>query len=647
MIAIDFHDQAGLVQRLGENLVGPHPSCWDVVLPPGFGEERFAQQLEEFLRGHSRHPRVAVQGADHSNPTIAEFVRALHWQWEETEKPPKALDRSASMYLDILLKSLRPSERPIVLVLKRFHKVLDNLEKWVLGKLRREEQNKRLHTVIITPLPLATLKKRWEAQKHYFCTSDYGDSRHTPVTVAPPDPEEVDLLCESLGIFSGVNAYTRQLTGGYPEHFASLLEWWDNQGRPQLTPAVRAEMLKLACGQLNVFLEWLDPLEDGLYRDHVIDLYHGVNTDQAQEAFQNHPWRDIVLDKEGLRAEALGAGALSAALRDTAGRKTFQSPWYDVLERARLLYDRHQYETALRVLGTVDTGRLRPQDRVLQAHARIMVELAGEEGDEHFGGDTNCRRLCHALREAREILTTVALPLSAADRQKVEGRYGQLEVAAAAISAAGSITGWFQNRLVDVLAGFAGREHQNVRGAVLLLLVKAEAGKAIAGDGSACQFVMALPEQIFRTWALWALNLNYYQAPAVDEAMWQIVEFKWLPVHGVVRRATPGNQFPNFFVFTIYALACLQSLPPDRQAVAPEAGFKELQSALSSYESVRTGNAHGLYQPNKRQRQTYFDLIDRWFTSLLAVCPDRVTREELLELTEPLPVMNADGSVFW
>src|SRR5207248_1797981 len=105
--------------------------------------------------------------------------------------------------------------------------------------------------------------------------------------------------------------------------------------------------------------------------------------------------------------------------------------------------------------------------------------------------------------------------------------------------------------------------------------------------------------------------------------------------------------FPNFYVFTFYALALWQSLPADRRTTPPEAGFKELESALSGYERVRNGHAHGMYQPNKRQREKYFELIDRWLTSLLAACPDPVTREELLELTESLPVVDADGTVSW
>jgi len=106
-------------------------------------------------------------------------------------------------------------------------------------------------------------------------------------------------------------------------------------------------------------------------------------------------------------------------------------------------------------------------------------------------------------------------------------------------------------------------------------------------------------------------------------------------------------QFPNFYIFAFYALACVQSRGSEAPVVAPEVGFKELEKALSSYESIRTGNAHGLYQPTKRQRQIYFELIDRWFNSLLAVCPDPVTLEELLELTERLPVVNRDATVSW
>ena len=65
------------------------------------------------------------------------------------------------------------------------------------------------------------------------------------------------------------------------------------------------------------------------------------------------------------------------------------------------------------------------------------------------------------------------------------------------------------------------------------------------------------------------------------------------------------------------------------------------------FESVRTGHAHGVYVPTKRQRQAYAALVDRWLTSLLSAGPGIGSRQELLELTEPLPLVNADGTVSW
>ncbi|MBV9124551.1 MAG: hypothetical protein JO112_14430, partial [Planctomycetes bacterium] len=371
MIEMDFQSQSQLVDRIAKDMDGPHPSCWDAILPPGFAEERFSEQLERRLRGLVCQPRVAVRGADHTNPSIRAFIQALHWQWTETPSPPNPLHRSADLYFDMLfgLPELRSSKRPLILVLKRFHKVLDNLDKWVLGKLRTEEQARRLHTIVITPLPLSSLKKRWESHKHYFSTSDYGDSRHALVTAEAPNPVEVIRACQDLSIPDAVADYARKLTGGYPEPLAAVLEWWDKQGRPELVPRTRGEMLDVARSQFATFVEWLDPLEDGQYRDQVINLYHQVNPEEARDAFHNHPWREVVLEEDGLRAEALGAAALCAALDGTVDRKMSQSFWFEVTERARRLYERGQYEAALRVLGSTGPDRLRPHDRVLQAHA--------------------------------------------------------------------------------------------------------------------------------------------------------------------------------------------------------------------------------------------------------------------------------------
>lgn len=649
MIAVDFRDQAAHVERIAADLVGQHPSCWNVVLPPGFGEERFVEQLAKCLRNRAEPSRLAVRGADQTNKNIVSFVQALHAQWADLPDWPRPLHKQADIYLDRVLSLLRDDPRPLILILKRFHRVLDSLDEWVLGVLHEEEEARRLHTVTITPLPYEHLKKRWKSRNHFFCNSLYGSARHKSFIPECSTIEEVLPLAESLNIGTHVAEYAHRLTGGCAEPLGAILEWWVNMNRPQqFTPAIREEMLRLAGDQLARFVKWLDPVEDGTYRDHVIDLYHGINTDQAREAFYIHPWRDIVLDEEWLRAEALGAAALNAALRDPcANGKTSHSPWYEVREHARRLYERGQYVTAEHVLEMLRVHRLRPHDRILQAHAAIMVELSGRRGNELFGGHINCPQLRHAIHEAREALATTPQEMLPGDRQKIEGRYRQLEGVVAAIGTAGSVTGRFQSRIADVLAGFAGEQHKNVQIAALALLVQAEAGKRISGLGTACQFVLALPEQIFRIWALWALGLNYYDAPAVDEFVWKTVANEWPQVHGRLQRAAPGQEFPNFYVFTFYAIACFQALPLEKQVATPEAGFKDLQRALSAFEPVRTGCAHGFYLPSKRQKQAYFELIDRWLTSLLAVCPNSVTREELLEIAEPLPLVNLDGTVTW
>jgi hypothetical protein len=646
MIEITFNDQGKLVEQIAADLVGSHPSCWDLVLPPGFGEERFAEALAHRLRADPRSPRVSARGADHSNATIRAFVNALHRDWSETTAPPKPLSKIADQYLDLLLAEMGGKERPLILILKRFHKVLDSLNKWVLGKLRTEEQARRLHTVIITPLPLTALKKRWEARRHYFSTSDYGDSRHVTETAKPPTPDEVAGNCTALEIPDSVVDFALRLTGGYPESLAAVLEWWDKRGRPDLKPRNRAQMLELARDQLSVFVEWLDPLEDGQYRDHVINLYHGVDTDKAREAFTIHPWEHVILEDGGLRAEALGAAALKAALADTGRGTGRRSPWQDVPGRARLLYQRRQYAAAVQALKGADPARLTAHDRLLWAHAAVMRATHGAEGDEHLGEDTDCRALREALRDVRKVLAESDLGLSASDQRKIEGRYEQLEGVADAICAAAAVEGPFRGRLVDILAGFGPEKDCNTRGAALLLLVKFEAGKAIAGDASACQFALSLPEQIFRIWALWKIGISYYDAPATDDPAWEIVEAEWPAVRERVRRAVQHGHFPSFFAFAYFVLARARLLSTGNPA-GVEMTFNQLASDLSTYERVRTGSAHGIYLTSKRDRDRYFDLIDRWLTTLIAACPEKVSREELMELIEPLPLVNSDGIVLW
>src|SRR5262249_52936535 len=147
-----------------------------------------------------------------------------------------------------------------------------------------------------------------------------------------------------------------------------------------------------------------------------------------------------------------------------------------------------------------------------------------QDGENYLGEDTDCYRLRQALGAARNLLNDSDLKLNLADKRKIEGRYRQIEEVADAISMASKVGGPFRNRVADILAGFAGPANQNLRVAALLIFARFEAGRTIAGNASACQFVLSLPEQIYRTWALWNVALNYYKAPAGEEEAWNLLE---------------------------------------------------------------------------------------------------------------------------
>src|SRR5262249_34408927 len=125
------------------------------------------------------------------------------------------------------------------------------------------------------------------------------------------------------------------------------------------------------------------------------------------------------------------------------------------------------------------------------------------------------------------------------------------------------------------------------------------------------------------------------------------VERVWPLVRGQVRRAEPDQEFPSLSVFAYFALATWHGTASCGLSPVPEKTYKELESALSVYDAVRTGRSHSLFKTNRRERDNFFDLIDRWLNSLLGSCPVKVLKEELISVIEPLPVLRADGTVCW
>jgi hypothetical protein len=429
-----------------------------------------------------------------------------------------------------------------------------------------------------------------------------------------------------------------QQTGGYPDLFQAVLGTWVRENHADLNATVRERLLRLITGHLNRFVKWLDPLEDRVYLRRLIKFYWDSEDQEAYEALCLHPWKDLLLWEEGLRAEALGPAALQAAVRDIRQKLPVPTEWISALQGARDMYNAQKYQVALNLLDQVEVCSDKSFINLFRLHARIMKEMFAD-GDKIAEEDTNWKALSKAVRMARQFLTANGNSLDPGKCSKLENRYDELEKFANLLTSAAAVRGPFQGLGVDILAGLSGPNNCSPRHAAFLLWVKYEASRNIKGPSEACQVALNLPEQIFRIWAFWRLGLNYYEAPSDVDEIWDLVEQSWKPASATrsnaLRRAEPGTKFPTFQAFACFALQYQQT-----RHVQQESDFADLHQDLSFYEQVRNPKAHGWAATPEKHRRKYFDLIRRWLGRLLEACPDSepVGEESFRIIIEPLPL---------
>ena len=77
----------------------------------------------------------------------------------------------------------------------------------------------------------------------------------------------------------------------------------------------------------------------------------------------------------------------------------------------------------------------------------------------------------------------------------------------------------------------------------------------------------------------------------------------------------------------------------------PVEGFPELRSVFTSNEQLRNPLAHSYCFTSRKEREQFFLVADRWLNCVLSVCPAQTTRNDLIELIEPLPLLSRDGEV--
>ncbi len=144
---------------------------------------------------------------------------------------------------------------------------------------------------------------------------------------------------------------------------------------------------------------------------------------------------------------------------------------------------------------------------------------------------------------------------------------------------------------------------------------------------------MVLPEQVFRVWARWQLDLDYGSVPSGHVTTWRQVRSLWDPDGrgNVMRIPEPGEKFPSFRCFAIFA----QVEASLRRVAGLERTVHDLYAALRTLQ-VRHDGAHALAHTSAERRRTFFALVERWLDRLYGACPVPVEREEIEALLEPL-----------
>lgn len=629
-MTIGFLDREAVLKKVADDVCDKEYGCsWNLGTPPCFDANGTLDLIKRELL-----TRAGVVVADMTTDTsngCESYVRRLFEQWSSQVQLQPLRNVPADAMFDYLIASL-PENFLFVQVIRQFHKVPEVLGVPFLGQLRDAEQRRSIKTITATPLLIPDLKKRW-GRLHPCTVSGYGDG-HAEMYVKPLCPDAVVQYLEEQGIPKGISQYLSAQTGGYPECIDATIRVVKRANVTSLTPALKGQLKSAAVNLLRRFVEYLDEESQTIYRDAVVDIYHGVEIDTAVERCHMHPWAEILLNEETeLRAGYLGEAAIQDEIRDAASddKSTLTQ---DHFTRAFRLYRMRKFVDAGRVFNAISGNR--PDLEVTKANATLMqclysVDAPGEDSD--WAGVVAAARKAQLALSQSEGLTKMASYLS-----------GRLETIERIGSNIVALQRKNEKRVVDLLAGLRPSNQRCDETAAFLLLCKFETCNAISGHAAACQASLALPEQLLRVWAYWALSINYYSTPENVEEIWKAAESEWPSSLGPLKRSEPGKQFVSLTAFGYFVLAAALLNDVQRDKI-PVDNFSELRSVFTRYDQLRNPQAHSYCFTTRKEREQFFALAERWLISMLTVCPSGSTRNDLLDLLEPLPLIGRDGAV--
>lgn len=631
---IGIRQENELLDRIVRGLLHPEsPVSYNLVVPPGFGEDHLAEALAAKLKSHAQKPLVAVLSADLIRSADT-YARELIAQWNACGAGLPAAPTNSSLNRITQFFEMIPQGRPAIQILTRFHRILDVFEASFLGDLRDRERMSMVRSVCISPHGYDELRQRWRQRGHYFCNSDYGWSHHVEL-VEPMAIDDAVKSATSAGVPEFLAKFVAAWTGNYPEPFEWVINHWKRLGRPAPTNAVQADLRREAQKALRRFVKWIDPGETSIYRDAVLDLEINPDEQEAVLRLNGHPWKNILLNERGrIRADQLSAAIVTEYLHPEVRSGKHKVSDVELWTKGAALYRGWRFVLAQNLLATrCEAGGVPRYLTILRLHAQIMTEVYGGESESPMT-DCDWEAACSALRKARDQIGDLRLDQEYSER--LTGRYEEFFQFCSRVLEASRVN----SRVVDVLLGIrGGTMDPDWRVALTLLVAHFAYDSRIPGDTLACQAALPLLEQVFRAWAYVCLDLNYYAAPTGYDDIWQQVSSFF---DGALRRSEPNSEFPSFEAFAYFSIALHRSIHEDERDLRPEADLKALERSLSVLD-LRRDLAHALAFANPRLRHSYFEVTNRWLDCLLRCDTSVVTREELLSVVEPLPLLGPDG----
>lgn len=612
---IDNQDEL-LDKVVGGLLHEEFPSSYAIIVPPLFGEELLGKALVYRLRT-SQRCFVAHIAIDSISRPI-EYIQELQRQWGIGEAPKRGASPTVTL---MQLVNAIPEGVPALQVITRFEKFLDVLDASMLGAMRRLESERRLRSAVFSPFTYVDVKQRWVEQGKKLVSSNYGDA-HCFCGVQPHDFKSALRMCSEMGIPEHVAKFVIEQTGAYPEVCVELIGHWKRVYSGSLFKNdVKQVLVQQAKERLRRFLLLLDMPDRSSFRDAAASVHYNSHREEALSLLRTHPWASVLLNGDEIRAQALGP--LAASMSTVSHLAAF--------ETARALYFRGSYRAALDVIKNfADTTA----SRMLLLHAGAMSLLIDPD-DGRPGLDTDWRQVRSLLSDAMALLSESSSGISRVSIGQIEECQKRLLRISAPIADAASGS---TRRIVDALSD------KSPRSAFWIVMLEKMRANSLVGNSSATLAALALPEQVYRLWAYWHLELDYDVQPQ-DEAAWERVRELWPSVEVV---PVPGRKFPSFEVFAWFSFVVSQRLGIGETA-AIESTPEALKRSLSLLQ-IRRDQAHSLARCSDRDRRELFSLVERWMAALLAPCyahDDQWSMFEFEELVRPLPLLARDGELDW